>query len=494
MIRRMHDSAPERSLLAAAIEIPAWLEADRETPYDERLHRDRAIAGEVKRSDPLLRVREWWRRIHGHAVADSTPTPAARLVRAQRLITVLMGILGAVAGLGAASAIFHYDGTWPVNVVTVFATLVLLQLLLILLTLLLMLPRAPGIGAIQDLIGSLNPGAFIAALYRRVARMDDRQANLLLWHEARAPAAARFARWQMVTWSQVAAVAFNAAVLATAIGLIAFTDLAFGWSTTLRLDANDAFRITDALAAPWRPLWPAATPDPELIRSSRFFRLAAASPNVVPPADLTGWWPFLLAAIVTYGLLPRCLLLTWASWRLHVATRHLLLDDPQVRALLDRMNSTEIRLGTAAGERVHSSHIAEPPLPPLSDADAIAIAWSGAIPRDTVSHWIAQHLHRRVAEAFNAGNGTLAADEATLDRIAARNPSTVFILVRAWEAPLLELKDFIGAVREHVGAQCSIVIVPVAADRDLATAAQRATWSRWTARHGDAAVYLESGA
>ena len=260
-------TTPTQPLLAQAVEIPAWLEADSGTPYDERLHRDRRIAAGIAGDDPLTRVRGWWAQARQLAPREADIQLASRLARARSIITLVMVILGAIAGAAGALAVFRYDGTWPVNVVTVLAALVLVQLALILLTLVLMLPRIPGIGALQDLLGSLNPGALAGALYRRLRRVDDSRAALLVWHEARGPAAGRFARWQMLTWSQSAAVAFNVAALLTAIATIAFTDLAFGWSTTLRLDAAQAQRITDTLSLPWRVLWPDAVPTLELTRS-----------------------------------------------------------------------------------------------------------------------------------------------------------------------------------------------------------------------------------
>jgi hypothetical protein len=390
--------------------------------------------------------------------------------------------------------VFRYDGTWPVNVVTAFAVLVVLQLALIALTLILMLPKVPGLGALQSLLGGLSPGALAAALYRRVARQDDRRATLLVWHEARGPAAGRFARWQMLTWSQCAAASFNVAVLVCTFFLIAFTDLAFGWSTTLRLDNDDVLRLTRLMAAPWRELWPAAVPSAELIEHSRFFRLASSPPSAVAAAELTGWWPFLLAAIVTYGLLPRCCLLLLASIRLREATRNLLLDDPRVRALLDRMNAADVHLGSDVAEAAAIFPDAKAQGAPVMNGDAVAIVWSGALPLNDVERWTARHLHWRVMEAMEAGGRTTAADAAVIERVAALQPNTAIVYVRGWEAPLLDLQDFLQALRTRLGPQCSLILVPVGVNGEISSDAQRSIWSRWTARVGDAALYLESGA
>jgi hypothetical protein len=491
----MPEPVAKQTLFAQAMEIPAWLEADRDTAYDDRLHRDRKIAATLGNAGALSRVRSWWDLVRQQAAFRAPDTElTARMLRGRRLISLALLVLGIIAGSATALAVFHYDGTWPVNVVTVLATLVLLQLALIVLTLILMLPRVPGVGALQDVLGTLNPGALAAALYRRIRRVDDSRAAVLVWHEARGPAASRFARWQMLAWSQSAAVAFNVAALLTAIGMIAFTDLAFGWSTTLRIDTPQALQITDALSLPWQQIWPDAVPSAQLIEASRFYRLTSAPPSHISAVELTGWWPFLLAAIVTYGLLPRILLLIVAALRLHSATQHLLLDDPRVRALLDRMGMAEIQLGSAESEDADRTSSAMAAASPSAQAESIAIVWSNALPRDAVRSWSERHLQRRVSNTFEAGAATLAEDQSVIEQVATQSPAAILIFVRAWEAPLLDLSDFIAALRESVGKHCSLIVVPVAVDLHLSTQSQRETWSRWTARLADPGLYLESGA
>ena len=447
----MHHDRPS-SLFREALDIPAWLEADRDRPFEERLRRDRAIAASLPGSNPLDRVRYWWMAVRHETPPAARDTEfATRLSQGRGILTFVMLLIGALTGAGASMAVFRYDGTWPVNVVTVLAALVLLQIVLIALTLILMLPRVPGLGALQSLLGGLNPGALAAALHRRVTRQKDQRASLLVWHEARGPAAARFARWQMLAWSQCAAVAFNVAALVAAFVLIAFTDLAFGWSTTLRLDNDDVLRLTQLLAAPWREFWPAAVPSAELIEHSRFFRLASSAPATVAASELTGWWPFLLAAIMTYGLLPRGCLLLLAGIRVRAATRNLLLDDPRVRALLDRMNAAEVHLGSDMKETAAVFPDAEAQSAPAMSGDAVVIVWSGALPLREVDQWTAKHLRWRVMEALEAGNRTIAADAAVIERAAALHPNPAIIYVRGWEAPLLDLQDFIQALRAKVG-------------------------------------------
>src|SRR5690606_10816968 len=127
----------------------------------------------------------------------------------------------------------HYEGTHPVNVVRLLALLLVLPTLLLILTLLLIPGRLPGLRPLQDLIAAASPGALAAALYRRLAKPPPDYARLFGWQPGRTTAGSRFAKWQLVYWSQAAAVAFNLAAIATGAVAIAFTDLAFCRSTTL---------------------------------------------------------------------------------------------------------------------------------------------------------------------------------------------------------------------------------------------------------------------
>jgi len=110
-----------------------------------------------------------------------------------------------------------------------------------------------------------------------------------------------------------------------------------------------------------------------------------------------------------------------------------------------------------------------------------------------VGDWTAKHLGWRALEIVEAGGRTVAADQAAIDRVAALWPKTAIICVRGWEAPLLDLQDFIQALRAQVGSQCSLIVAPVGASGETASEAQRSIWSRWTARVGDPALYVETG-
>ncbi|HET7131936.1 MAG TPA: hypothetical protein VFJ95_06785, partial [Gammaproteobacteria bacterium] len=195
------------SLFADAIDVPTWLEADRATPYAQRVRRDRDLARGIAQRDAVGRVRAWWHLTAGE-VSEGVGT---RLDRLRGAVTLVMVLIGAVTGVSVALAAFAYDGTRPVNVVRLLALLVGAQLLLLALTLLLLLPgRVPVLKQVQELLIALNPGAWAGGVFRKLARAAPDVSRLF---DRGRLAAGRFAKWQVLRWSQSAAVAFNVAAL-----------------------------------------------------------------------------------------------------------------------------------------------------------------------------------------------------------------------------------------------------------------------------------------
>jgi len=302
----------------------------------------------------------------------------------------------------------------------------------------------------------------------------------------------------VLVWSQIAAVAFNVGALATAVALVTFTDLAFGWSTTLSVDPAPVTRIVHAIAWPWHALVPSAVPDAALVERSQFFRLDVGGGRGAIAAgsrELGGWWPFTILSIVVYGLLPRAVLLAVASLRLRAATRCLLLDDPRVTALLDRMRSPAIETEATAHDELPARSPAQASkLDHAPSGRADAIVWERCTDPDGARAQAQQRFGLEVGNVLEAGGGRgLDADRATLERLGSRADRALVVLTPAWEPPVLELLDFLTALRERVGAGVSIIVVPVP-DGDLPiTPAERETWQRAIGRLKDPRLYVEAG-
>lgn len=491
-VRGKHDQDPVRdtdstTLFQDAVDVPIWLEADARLPRAERAQRDRDIGRSLSARDDVARVRGWWRNVERTA-SDFPSTP---LEHGRRWIGLALIVIGLAGGAGFALAAYRYDGTYPVNVVRVLALLLGPQLVLLVLNLLLLPGRVPGLRRLQDALAAINPGALAASVYRQLARRPE--SRIFAWASARSSAARRFAKWQMLYWSQVAAVGFNISAIVTAIVVVTFTDLAFGWSTTLDVDAGQATRIVAAIGAPWQPLLPGAVPDAALVERSLFFRLEGAS-EFTDSRALTGWWSFTVLAVAVYGLVPRLAFLGLAGWRLGRATQGLLLADPRVTALLDRMSAPVVETrgakpGTpAAAPAPAAKATGHPPLA----GTANAVIWNEAVTPGAAAELTRARLGLELDAVAEAGGGALAADRAALERVT-RESRPVVVLTPAWEPPLLEFADFVGALREAAGPRASIIVVPIGEDAGPVGEVDRESWAHAVARIADPRVYVEPG-
>ena len=402
--------------------------------------------GAARRGDlPLLLA--WAEREGGGATPLHVPGVS--------LAVLLLAALGLVLGGSAAAALFRYTGEHPVNVLAVLAVFVGVQVLLVLLTVLLALPASwrrwvPGLAWAQDAVGAVSPGRLIALGVRLLPQAQREQVDRVVGRAAvHGRLYGRVEKWLVIRSAQVLGVAFNLGAIGAAVALVVGSDLAFGWSTTLQLPAERFTAVARALAWPWAWAWPDAAPTGELVEATRYFRGQAFDPQVHG-----GWWPFLVAAMVTYGLLPRVVLLAVATWRLRAAAARAVLQWPGVEGVLRSLRGADVRTEATDAER----GVAALASTPGGDDAGPAISDDGA----TVVRWCGVGVGGGVAagEALEAGAGAYEVDEAALAEIGRRKRGVV-IYAKAWEPPLLELVDFVRAARRAIGEGPMIVVRPV---------------------------------
>ncbi len=104
--------------------------------------------------------------------------------------------------------------------------------------------------------------------------------------------------------TQIVAVAFSAGCLLLYLLLLLGSDITFVWRSTL-LQADDLLPALQAIALPWR-FWPEAQASLALIEQTQDFRLNTQDTSA-PAVGL--WWQYILAAQLTYNLIPRSVML-----------------------------------------------------------------------------------------------------------------------------------------------------------------------------------------
>jgi hypothetical protein len=440
---------------------------------------------------PLLR---FWLE---HAPSLELEVRIRRVRSALSLLRWLLLGVGLFLGWAAASALLQFEvHAGRINVVLCLGLLVLLPLGMLLLA---------TIGALGSWRLS-DDGAGIAGGWRRFALARGamsllpgsvrRDVEILLGRmTAHSRLYARAQRAQLFVWSQTVGLAFSFGALTATLAFVVFTDLAFGWSTTLDVEASTIHRLTSILSAPWAAFWPDASPSLDLVESTRHFRVspglgAAAGASSVPegehihfvdPILFGGWWPFLVAALIFYGLLPRLLVLgLGARWLGREAGKAIVLT-PGVDRLIDRLTTPIIETQAIAPESELGR--AESGLVPVVEAakwirerggeEPLVVRWAEASTDEALGAALGS-TRLRVRDA--GGRKTLVEDAALVAACGAAKAGSegsgqggVALCVRAYEPPVLEVLDFLADLRRAIGRErglCVLLLEGTSADHE----------------------------
>ncbi len=503
-------AAPRRQPdLADVVTLATLLARDEQASETDLLARERRLTPALPPdTDPAATTLAW---LDARTESESPLRETRQQVETAWHLTgaALLG-LGALLGGSATLAACYFDGPERINVLAVLAVLVGLPALLLVPWILAALPahltrRIPGAALLAGLGRAINGGRLARWLWRLFPSSLRESMDVVFGRVGRHQTLyASLQKWAVLRWSQLFALAFQIAALATFLILVVFTDLAFGWNTTLTTgdsarDARRVHRLTTALATPWRTLDPPAVPSLALIEESRYFRAAAEPLTTEQAARLGGWWRFVALAIGVYGLLPRVLTCAVAGVQLRRTLRATLQETPGLPALRRRLHRARLESAAETPDTGGVETSAETPEPPAattampSAADIAAVVnWSEVpLAADTIGRCWPE------ATVFAAGGGsTVAADADVAARVAAATGEggadvAVLVLVKGWEPPLMEFVDFVTAVRGALGSRrAAILVLPVGLAEDegelpRATAEQMRVWQRKLTTVGD---------
>ncbi|MCF6226002.1 MAG: DUF2868 domain-containing protein [Xanthomonadales bacterium] len=441
---------------------------DDDLEYSELHSRDRSITlttDAPESPDEEGQLSYWLSKM----VTPADQQLAAEIDSGHRLIRIGLGFLGALFGWLTIIGLFQYDGQNRVNLVYLLLVLVVLQLSLTGLTLIAMLPQSltrwlPGFHSFQQLLRWFSPGR-LQKLFSRFMPATERDGILqLLGRQQKIYAG--IGKWQVFSWSQLFAVAFNLAALISVFGLIASRDIAFGWSSTLDIDPDAILSVTNMLSWPWHAWLPASVPDLQLIETSQYFRVQNTAVQVSPEV-LGHWWPFVMLSLLFYGLLPRLLLLMFCKVQLGAAYAHAFQHFPGRQELLTRLNSAVIETRASEHESNTDAFISasDTEKPQRISEALILINWAGfefdntKLLDDLMS--IGQFTKKTM---FKAGiNCRLEDDEQVIAEISKLDAGApIGLILKAWEPPLGELADFIADLRKIGSPQRMIYLLPLA--------------------------------
>lgn len=457
--------------LEDVVDLEAQLALDRDRDPEALRARDRTIFLRLPDAPTRAALLADWLTVLRER--GENPAFGRRIEAGFRWARRLLVITGLLVGWGTAAGLLAFsEGGPPVNVgtfllVVVAAQLTLVALFLVGLPITRAFPNAPLFGDVRLLIRSLAT-ALGRLGARAEARLEPARRSKLEVVRSRLRSRASLygpiERWTLVGTAQRFGIAFNVGILAACLRLVVFSDLAFGWSTTAEaIDTDVMHRVVRTLSVPWAELAPEAVPSRELVEKSRYFRLerryAQAPAGTKGDARLVGgWWPFLLAATVTYGLAPRVLLAVVAAILRARALERVPLDTPEIDRVVRRLRAPRIRTRGDApqpspeddgrGQR-------EPSVRPTAGGACVVVRWRNAdAPDAVVRSTLAERFGwtaTRVLDAIGDQDAPeLANDEAD---------QPVVVVAESWEPPDKGLRRWLGALRARMSAERPIWVV-----------------------------------
>ena len=284
-----------------------------------------------------------------------------------RLLAWLALFFGSVSGLGLAGAFLVYSGRAPLNVSAFLGIFVVLQLALLLVQCLFLLLRRLRRTHLQS-------SALYTLLMRLVAYSADwvyARTRRSLHAEQRLNFAAIFGRlrsrreqaplfvWPAFFLLQLFAIGFNLGVLGLTLAKVVFSDMAFGWQSSLQLSAQQVAEGVRLVALPWSWLLPEGVGYPSLAQVEGTQIILKDGIYHLATQDLVSWWPFLCMALLVYCLLPRLMLLISGLVQYRRQLARLELHSPETRRLLQRMTTPQVETKGDGTDDAHLRRLVE---------------------------------------------------------------------------------------------------------------------------------------
>lgn len=481
----------KHSLLADLIDIREQIERDQNTGRNELQQRDRKIGLELNRSQSSneVRLQAWIGALRKQRDPEKTKSSSgAKGQHTFNILVLVLWLAGLVCGWLLTQAVLYYDGNQPVNILVALLVLVCSQVVSLILLLVL---SAGGLRRPLRSLSILNPASMLLGLIKRLD--PDRLESISSTLSAGTIAASAALRQRILIYlAQHFTVALNLGIIAGLLYLVAVSDLAFGWNTTLAIDTPTITSWFNALAWPWHSLVPGAVPDAELVEASRYYRLQGQLRSGDWEAEQLGrWWVYILMCILVYGLIPRLIALIASGIIYDRALISAITAIPGSSQALARMSSPLVATQALDEEQDELPDGFRPPLSRRQtghDLACIIVEWSES--RMDKEKLAAMRI-KPVRTFIAGGHQTLSEDRDIVRHIAKHRPKGVGVVVKAWESPMLEFLDFVTSLRQNIDPACPIIVLLSAIPGTKIDTRQLEVWEASLGKLSDPALYVE---
>jgi hypothetical protein len=308
--------------------------------------------------------------------------------------------------------------------------------------------------------------------------------------------------WPIFILTQIFGVFFNIGVITATLIKVLFSDIAFGWQSTVQFGPQVVHDLVRTIALPWSAFVPEGIAYPSLAEIEGSRMVLKEGIYFLATGDLIAWWPFLLFAVIFYGLLPRTLLLIGGLIARNRALARLGFEFSDSDRLIHRLESPRVSTEgsptsgpdlPAGGEAIQSATSAATTWQASStDRSIVALVPDDIFDDCTESDLrsvVGQTLGYRVTETLRIGEG-YEAERAVLAELSRKDWGNgrphVLVVLEGWQPPIREVLGFIRELRETVGERTGIAVGLVGKPRPdtLFTPVSETDWRVWRQKIG----------
>ena len=214
-------------------------------------------------------------------------------------VSNLLGFLFLIMGFFAGIGLLSYSGHAPVNIIyyLLFAMVIPLVSMLI---------------SIFSMISGGNVSNFFNLFFslhwvEKLMNLFDFSSKIKILNRS-FPSSLK--KWMFLHRLQLFSLLFSVGLLLSLVVMVVSKDIAFSWSTTLKVTPLAFHEFLTYVGKPWEFFLPTAIPSIELVEMSQYFRLGETlNSEMVHNADKLGaWWQFLAMVTLVYAIFLRAVL------------------------------------------------------------------------------------------------------------------------------------------------------------------------------------------
>jgi len=253
-----------------------------------------------------------------------------------------MGLLSLLFGFFVGMGLLSYNGIEPVNIIYYLFFAMLLPLGSMLLTLFSIFSSGK-LFSFFSLFSLMHWVEKLSVYFSFKKEFDLFTDNI----------SAKLQKWIFLKRLQLLSFLFSSGLLVSLIFMVVSQDIAFSWSTTLKIDANSFHSFLESVAFPWRDFFPTAVPSLELVEVSHYYRLGEKiNPEMLENADKLGaWWKFLFMSTFVYALVLRFFFYLYSAYTFEKVLEKEFFDLHGVKKLLREFTSPFIETKAPKRER-----------------------------------------------------------------------------------------------------------------------------------------------